>query len=105
MLTITDNARKQFIELLIQHDKKYIGLSVNNKGCNGHSYSLDFFEEIDNMEKFLLENDMFLVVDFKSLLFISGITIDYISNKFESSFKFINPNATSLCGCGTSFSI
>lgn len=106
MLTITDNAKKQFVELLTLHNKKYIKLSVNNKGCNGHSYSLDFIDELSvNLEKFPLEEEKLLVVDFNSLLYVSGIEIDYVENKFESLFKFINPNAKSYCGCGTSFSV
>ncbi len=73
-------------------------------GCSGFQYSLNI-EEGSRQGDYVLELDgVRLFVDMFSAQYLSGITIDYVTNMMGSGFTFENPNATGGCGCGSSFS-
>jgi iron-sulfur cluster assembly protein len=92
--------------LLSEKQEKNLGLrvGVNGGGCSGLSYSLNFDVQHEGDNVFEYEGTR-VFVDPKSLLYLSGMTIDFSDSLQGRGFKFINPNASKSCGCGESFSV
>ncbi len=88
------------------NSKLMVRLEVSGGGCSGYQYHFKFDTNIDGSEDILIERDgAKLVVDKTSLGLLEGSEIDFGENLMEAGFRVNNPNATSSCGCGTSFSI
>ena len=68
-------------------------------------YDLDFDSELKESDKLIEDNDVKIVVDKKSMLYLAGTELDYTGGLNGKGFSFINPNASRTCGCGESFSI
>jgi iron-sulfur cluster assembly protein len=107
-LEITEEALKEFKNAIEQSELKdvLVRVSVQGGGCSGFVYGLGFVErnEADPDKDFVEKRgDVEIVVDKKSMLFLDGVKIDWISDLSQRGFKFINPNATKTCGCGKSF--
>lgn len=83
----------------------YLRLGVRGGGCSGLSYVIDMENEPDpEFDLTYQVDDVNVVVDRKSALYLKGTTLDYnIKNLMEGGFVFENPNAVRSCGCGTSF--
>jgi iron-sulfur cluster assembly protein len=108
MIELTESASKQIRKLLDKQGLAGGGLRVAVKagGCSGFSYVFaweqaprpddDVFESGDGAKVF---------VDRKSHRFLDGTTLDYDTALISKGFVFLNPNARSTCGCGTSFSV
>src|SRR5437667_6992396 len=80
-------------------------VGVKGGGCSGFSYMLDLTEEPKgDMDEEIDSQGIKILVDNKSLLYLSGTEIDFRDEVMASGFVFKNPNATSSCGCGSSFS-
>tara|TARA_B100000989_G_scaffold164307_1_gene122787 strand:- start:3552 stop:3896 length:345 start_codon:yes stop_codon:yes gene_type:complete len=105
---VSDNAAQRISALLKDEqeaDSKFMRVAVEGGGCSGFQYIFKF-DSIKNSDDFIFEkNDVSVVVDEISLELIKGGTLDYIEELIGSYFQVINPNASSGCGCGTSFSI
>jgi len=105
-LFLTEKAIQQ-VKLLLARDHREdhaLRVSVTDGGCSGFSYRLDFTEE-EKPGDIVLETDGLRVfVDSTSAPYLKGMTIDYAASLYGGGFKFINPNASATCGCGTSFS-
>jgi iron-sulfur cluster assembly protein len=107
---ITDSAikeiKKAMIESELDLENNVVRVSVQAGGCSGFMYGLGFEEknEVDD-ENDVTENheDLSVVIDKKSLLFLDGVTVDWVDDLNQRGFKFNNPNATKTCGCGKSF--
>ncbi len=85
--------------------KGMLRLSVTGGGCQGFSYKFDF-STARNPDDLLYEYDgAGLLVDEVSLDLVAGAEVNYVENMMGSYFEVRNPNATSSCGCGTSFSV
>jgi iron-sulfur cluster assembly protein len=80
-------------------------LSVKSKGCSGLSYHLSNNDLIDPKDEVINQHDSVLYLDYKSIIFLMGIIIDFESTPFKSGLVFNNPNEKSKCGCGASFSV
>ena len=105
MIEITESAKQHLLEIITLNDKK-IKLAVKGGGCSGFTYDWQLIEEeLDDDEKFPLDNDHNLLVDAMSLLYLAGMTIDYQKDIFGSLLKIENPNIQSSCGCGESFMV
>ena len=103
MITVTESAKKQLDEILMDDvSMKYVRAFISGGGCSGFNYG--FTLEVDKEEDdFVIEN---LVVDAMSMQYFDNATIDYTSDKLKGSqFVISNPNAKSTCGCGSSFSV
>jgi iron-sulfur cluster assembly protein len=84
--------------------KVYLRVGVKGGGCSGFTYTLDLVEEEPGANDETMEHQgIRIIVDTKSLLYLSGTEIDYKDEMMGSGFVFKNPNATSSCGCGSSF--
>jgi iron-sulfur cluster insertion protein len=101
MLTVTESAQKRISEIQEQNPGKSVVLIVDGGGCAGFSYRFDIVEELDS-EMLSFAN---LHVDPVSHGILEGSTVDFKNDLVGSYFSVDIPQATSSCGCGTSFSI
>lgn len=80
-------------------------VGVKGGGCSGFSYMLDLVEEAPaESDEQLESNGVHILIDNKSYLYLNGTEIDFKEDVMQKGFVFKNPNATSSCGCGSSFS-
>ena len=99
---VTANA---FNKIMSIGGKKCLRVAVEGGGCSGFQYEISMESHIEKNDLILSENDCRVVIDPISLEFLSGAVIDFKEELIGSKFVIENPNATSSCGCGTSFSI
>lgn len=85
-------------------DKSGVRLGVKGGGCSGFSYVLEFDNPREG-DKTLEQDGIKFYMDRKSAIYLKGILLDYRSGLKGKGFVFQNPNATSTCGCGESFSV
>ena len=83
----------------------YVRVGVKSGGCSGLSYELNFVNETDQQDKLYEDNNVKIIVDKKSLLYLIGTTLEYSGGLNGKGFVFNNPNAQRTCGCGESFSL
>lgn len=105
-IDLTDKAAAEVLRL-IEAEKltgHYLRVGVQGGGCSGLQYSLNFDTEIDKLDKVFDIKGVKVVVDLKSALYLQGTTLDFVQSLTGGGFKFINPNASHSCGCGSSFS-
>ncbi len=79
-------------------------VSVVGGGCSGFQYSLGFDSTARADDTVIEQGGVRLYVDSTSAQYLHGMTIDYVTGLHGAGFKFLNPNATRTCGCGSSFS-
>ncbi|HEU4438102.1 MAG TPA: iron-sulfur cluster assembly accessory protein [Methylomirabilota bacterium] len=105
-LALTEKAVKQVKQLMeVQKlENVYLRMGVKGGGCSGLSYSLEFDNEIGPHDKKFDIDGVQVVCDKKSYLYLNGTTLDYVTQGLTGGFTFLNPQAKSSCGCGTSFS-
>lgn len=83
----------------------YVRVGVKSGGCSGLSYDLDFDNNKEESDKLFEDNDVKIIVDKKSFLYLIGTTLEYSGGLNGKGFIFNNPNANRTCGCGESFSL
>ena len=107
-LQISEAAARR-INKVVQDEKNpalMVRLEVLGGGCSGYQYKFGFDAKFDAAEDVLVQRDgAKLVVDKTSLELLKGSEVDYGESLMEAGFKIINPNATSSCGCGSSFAV
>ena len=82
----------------------FMRMGVKGGGCSGLSYVLEFDNELRPHDRQFEIDGVKVVCDAKSYLYLNGTTLDYVKQGLTGGFTFINPQAKSSCGCGTSFS-
>ena len=108
MIEITESAKQKVVDLLIDENNPNLKLRtfVQGGGCSGFQYGFTFDEEQNDDDfEIKLDNDHALLIDAMSMQYMSGAKIDYKEDLYGSQFSIINPNAQSICGCGSSFSV
>lgn len=106
-ITVTSKAVKEIKKVMEENNiPKEYGLRVGVKGggCSGLSYSLGFDPETRDGDTIIEAEDVKLVVDGKSLFYLTGTELDFSDGLNGRGFVFNNPNAVKTCGCGNSFS-
>lgn len=106
-VTVSDSAIAKVRELLAEEGNPALKLRiyVTGGGCSGFQYGFAFDENASD-DDFVVERDgVTLLVDTMSLQYLAGATISYEDGLEGSRFVIANPNATSTCGCGSSFSM
>ncbi len=104
-IEITSNALAHIAQVLKIDKAKYFRITVLGGGCAGFQYKFDF-DNSKNKDDIIIKSEKIeVVIDNISLNLIKGSKIDYVNELIGSSFKITNPQASSSCGCGTSFSI
>ena len=106
LLSLTKSAADRVVELIAAEGKSglMLRLAVSGGGCSGFSYGFSLDDAVTNDDKVYEFFGAKLVVDDVSLDLLKGSEIDYVDDLRAASFRINNPNATSTCGCGTSFS-
>lgn len=106
MIRLSENAVKQIKAAQAAESKAGFALrvSVTGGGCSGMSYKLDFVPDAAERDKVFEHDGVRVVVDPKSLLFLTGLELDFQGGLNGKGFVFHNPNAKKSCGCGNSFS-
>lgn len=106
MITLTESAKDKVVDLLMEENNPKIGLRifVQGGGCSGFNYGFSFDEEQE--DDFIIPLKEFKVlVDAASMQYLDGAEVNYKTELMGSSFVINNPNATSTCGCGSSFGV
>lgn len=107
MITISESAKEKIKDLLYSEGNPQLKLRtfIQGGGCAGFNYGFTFDEAV-NEDDFQIPVDEFTVlIDSMSMQYLSGATIDYKEELMGSSFTIKNPNATTTCGCGSSFGV
>ncbi|MEQ8440412.1 MAG: iron-sulfur cluster assembly accessory protein [Alphaproteobacteria bacterium] len=107
IVTLTDAAADRVRALMAKGDRDVIGLriGVSSKGCSGMSYVVEYAKDKKQFEEEVDVDGAKVLIDPAATMFLIGAEIDYRESRFESGFTFTNPNETSRCGCGESFSV
>ena len=104
-IEITNNAQDHIAYVLANDKVKFFRITVLGGGCAGFQYKFDFENLRNDEDNILKSKKIEVLIDSTSLELIKGSKIDYVHELIGSSFKITNPQASSSCGCGTSFSI
>ena len=83
----------------------FIRVGVKSGGCSGLSHDLTFDTTLQENDQEFEDNDVKVVVEKKSLLYLAGTTLEYEGGLNGKGFSFNNPNASRTCGCGESFAV
>ena len=108
MITVTDTASKKIKQLLTKRGKGAgIKLGVRTTGCSGLAYTIEYVDEYKAEIGIVnyAQKDFVVLVDLKSDVYLSGLTMDWIRNGLNEGFDFKNPNERDRCGCGESFRV
>ena len=108
-INLSEAAAKEIKDIIKQQGlpeaQTRLRVGVKGGGCSGFSYLLDLVEEEPTEQDEQLEsNGVKILIDMKSYLYLNGTEIDFRDEVMGKGFVFKNPNATSSCGCGSSFS-
>ena len=103
---LTDRAAKRITEILREEPAPMmLRVAVNGGGCSGFQYDFVMDDARADDDLVIEKAGAIVVIDPVSLGFLKGAEIDFVDEMIGASFKIKNPNATSSCGCGTSFSV
>ena len=105
-----DETAKEKVSFLMREEgfdpsNEFVRVGVKSGGCSGLSYELKFDNHLQDDDKLFEDNQVRILVDKKSLLYLVGTTLEYSGGLNGKGFVFNNPNAQRTCGCGESFSL
>ncbi len=107
-ITVTETAANEIRNIVDQQEldseKVRLRVGVKGGGCSGFSYLLDLTEQHADQDEVFEQHGIKVICDPKSYLYLNGTTIDFKDEVMGRGFVFNNPNASSTCGCGSSFS-
>jgi iron-sulfur cluster insertion protein len=106
-LNFTDAAAQKVSQLIAQEGNAALKLRVyvQGGGCSGFQYGFTFDEEVQEGDTEIENGGVTLLVDPMSVQYLMGAEIDYREDLSGAQFIIRNPNATTTCGCGSSFSV
>jgi iron-sulfur cluster assembly protein len=108
MITVTDTASKRIKQTLAKRGRGVgIRIGVRTTGCSGLAYVLEYVDEYTpeiGVTNFA-QQDFVILIDAKSLVYLNGLTMDWVRNGLNEGFDFKNPNEKARCGCGESFTV
>ncbi|KAF7600572.1 MAG: iron-sulfur cluster insertion protein ErpA [Candidatus Dactylopiibacterium carminicum] len=106
-ILFTDAAANKVKELIDEEGNTELKLRVfvSGGGCSGFQYGFTFDEEVNEDDTEMKKNGVTLLIDSMSYQYLVGAEIDYTDGLEGSQFVIRNPNATTTCGCGSSFSV
>ena len=109
MIQVSDTAKQRVINLMTEEgfdaSKDFVRVGVKSGGCSGLSYELKFDDRAADADKVFEDNNVRILVDKKSFLYLVGTILEYSGGLNGKGFVFNNPNAQRTCGCGESFSL
>ncbi|MGE4281320.1 MAG: iron-sulfur cluster insertion protein ErpA [Magnetospirillum sp.] len=104
---LTESAAQR-VQVLISMEGKpnlMLRLGVSGGGCSGFQYNIELDDKTNEDDVVSEQHGVKLVVDQTSLEILDGTEVDFVEDLMGASFQFKNPQATSTCGCGSSFSV
>lgn len=106
-IALTDRAAEKVRELREGegNDRLKLRVYITGGGCAGFSYGFTFDEQVHEDDTVVENGDVSLVVDAMSIQYLTGAEVDYEQVLMGSRFVVANPNASTTCGCGSSFSV
>jgi iron-sulfur cluster assembly protein len=108
-IILSESAAREIKSIIQQQeldaDKVRLRVGVKGGGCSGFSYVLDLTESQKETDEIFEQHGVSIICDPKSLLYLNGTTINFKDEIMGRGFVFENPNATTSCGCGSSFSV
>ena len=106
MITLTETAANHVRSYLAKRGKGVgLRLGVRTSGCSGMAYKLEFADAVNPEDHQFESRGVTLIVDPKSLPYLTGTELDYSREGLNEGFKFRNPNVKDECGCGESFNV
>ena len=107
MIKVSSQAKEKVVQMMqsdgVDIASHFVRVGVKSGGCSGLSYELKFDASLGEDDKIFEDNDVRIVVDKKSFLYLVGTTLEYSGGLNGKGFVFNNPNANRTCGCGESF--
>jgi iron-sulfur cluster assembly protein len=105
-IELTERAAKE-VKTILESQKlpetTCLRIGIKGGGCSGFAYLLDLVDKPADGDEQMDSHGVKLVCDQKSYLYLNGTTVDFRDEVMGRGFVFNNPNATSTCGCGSSF--
>jgi iron-sulfur cluster assembly protein len=109
MIKVSEGAKNRIALLMTDEGydaaKDFVRVGVKSGGCSGLSYELKFDNSQAENDKLFEDNEIRIVIDKKSVLYLAGTILEYSGGLNGKGFVFNNPNAQRTCGCGESFSL
>ncbi|WP_236870550.1 HesB/IscA family protein [Candidatus Bandiella numerosa] len=104
IISITDSAADHIRELLKKDSKKPIGIGINVEagGCSGSKYKFEYIYQKKELDEEVNDKGIRVFINPSAVLKIFGTKLDYVDEKIQSGFVFVNPNEKGKCGCGES---
>jgi iron-sulfur cluster assembly accessory protein len=103
MIELTDEAIQQLLENQKRDGWKNIRLGITGGGCAGFEYVFDSSNDDGNVDDIVLDYGKFnILINKMSVPYLSGMTLDFITEGLNKLFKFVNPKEQAACGCGVS---
>jgi iron-sulfur cluster insertion protein len=106
-IRFTDSAAAKVSELIAEegNDELMLRVYVQGGGCSGFQYGFTFDEAANEDDTQVEKNGVKVIIDPMSIQYLTGAEIDYREDATGSQFVIRNPNATTTCGCGSSFTV
>lgn len=107
-ISLTDKAVNEVKKIMAENTipaDYVLRIGVKGGGCSGLTYTLGFDAELKDSDKILMFGDVKVAVDWKSILYLTGTTVDFTDGLTGKGFTFNNPSAKKTCGCGSSFGV
>jgi iron-sulfur cluster assembly protein len=106
MISVTENASAHIAAYLLKRGSGIgIRLGVRSTGCSGLAYQIEYCDAKEDDDTIFISCGISIFVDPKSLPYLDGTVLDYTKEGLQEGFAFLNPNQTSVCGCGESFKV
>lgn len=106
LIALTETALKKVQHLLTRDSSNnYLRIKITGGGCSGLSYELKLVANSAPLDLTVNYQNLQVLVDSKSALYLKGTTLDYSNKMIGGGFKFLNPNAKTSCSCGDSFNV
>ena len=106
MISLSQLAAEK-VETQLKRRGKGLGIrvAVKTNGCSGLSYVIEYVDVLQTEDMSFVSHGVHIFVDPKSLIYLDGLTMDWVRNGLNEGFDFVNPNERDRCGCGESFRI
>lgn len=111
-ITLTEKAAGEVKRIISEtqptsgHEKIYLRMRVVGGGCSGFQHKLDLDPQVNpKLDEVFEMHGVPVAIDKRSLMYLDGVTVDFIDDMNRRGFSIQNPNAKTTCGCGSSFSM
>jgi len=106
-INFTDSAAAKVSELIAEegNDNLKLRVYVTGGGCSGFQYGFTFDEDVNEDDTRIVNGGVTVLIDSMSIQYLQGAEVDYKEDVNGAQFVIRNPNASTTCGCGSSFSV